>query len=401
MAQKLKPKSMSGTAFQKLERDLQSGTPGNAYIFYGEEVFLREQAIQKLKKILIPKGLDAFNFHALDGQDLTMQTLSETVEALPMMAERTLIRITDFDLFKPDKNRWKFLIDFLSDLPSHCCLVFVYDTIAYQTSQANQTNSGAGQKKGEEKKQEDNLRKELRAAIADYTEVIEFRPLNNPELIGWIQKRFQNYQKSIDTQTADYLIFFCGNFMTDLSQEIDKIAMYSQDTKITRQVINEIAIPVLSASIFQMTDAMITNRNFKQAARILGELLSMQTEPIQIVAALGKQLRKLYTACIALETGSSSSSNSDSEHIKWLQKLWKMKSEYPASLLIKTAHKTSRKWCAQAIRLCQILDQRMKSETGIDKAGELKRLLVLLYAEQRRTHEKTNSRGSGRRRPVR
>ena len=35
-------------------------------------------------------------------------------------------------------------------------------------------------------------------------------------------------------------------------------------------------------------------------------------------------------------------------------------------------------WCSQSLLMCQRLDQRMKSEKGIDSEGELKLLLMRL-----------------------
>ncbi|EJW91826.1 hypothetical protein EVA_20066, partial [gut metagenome] len=37
--------------------------------------------------------------------------------------------------------------------------------------------------------------------------------------------------------------------------------------------------------------------------------------------------------------------------------------------------------CADAVTMCQVLDHRMKSERGLDAAGELKLLLVRLGAK--------------------
>jgi DNA polymerase-3 subunit delta len=97
----------------------------------------------------------------------------------------------------------------------------------------------------------------------------------------------------------------------------------------------------------------------------------MQTEPILILAALGSQIRRIYTARIAVESGKDK---------YWLMELWEMKSDYPAKLLLSAAKKTTIEWCTNAIKLCQVLDRRMKSENGIDAAGELKLLLVRLGA---------------------
>ena len=99
----------------------------------------------------------------------------------------------------------------------------------------------------------------------------------------------------------------------------------------------------------------------------------MQTEPILILAALGSQLRRIWTARLALDSGRDR---------YWLMELWGMKSDYPAKLLLSAARRTTGVWCAQAVRHCQELDRRMKSERGIDGPGELKLLLVRLAAER-------------------
>ena len=62
----------------------------------------------------------------------------------------------------------------------------------------------------------------------------------------------------------------------------------------------------------------------------------------------------------------------------WLMELWGMRSDYPARLLMEAARKTTSEWCSQSLLMCQRLDQRMKSEKGIDSEGELKLLLMRL-----------------------
>ena len=56
------------------------------------------------------------------------------------------------------------------------------------------------------------------------------------------------------------------------------------------------------------------------------------------------------------------------------------KFDYPAKALLTAAKRTTAGWCADAVRQCQVLDRRMKSEKGMDAAGELKLLLVRLGA---------------------
>ena len=342
----------SSEAYQKFKADLSAGTVGCAYIFYGEESYLREYYLGELRKKLVPAGFEEFNYHRLEGKDLTVQALTEMAEAMPMLSERTLIVVTDFDIFKLGEEQREKLVALLEDIPPYCCLVFVYDTVAYKPNKTM---------------------KKLCKAIGDHVQAVEFRAQDSNDLIAWIARRFRALDKEIDRQTAEYLIFTCGGLMTGLVPEISKIAAYAKGKAITQKDIDDVADPVLSAEVFKLSDAVLQG-NYDLAASILGDLLKMQTEPIMILAALGSQLRRIYTARLAIDSGKDK---------YWLMELWDMKSDYPAKLLLSAAKRTTADWCADAVKMCQVLDRRMKSEKGIDAAGELKLLLVRLGAKRK------------------
>ena len=341
-----------GAALQKLKADLAAGSIGGAYIFYGEESYLREYYLGKLREALVPPGFETFNYHALEGRDLTAESLTEMAEAMPMMAERTLLVVTDWDLFKLGEDQRTKLTALLEDLPPYCCLVFVYDTLEYKPNRTQ---------------------KKLCKALDARVEAVEFRAASSTDLLPWIARRFRALGKDIDRQTAEYLVFTCGGLMTGLLPEIEKIAAYAKGKTVTRADVDAVADPVLSAEVFKLSDAVLQGR-YDEAASILGDLLKMQTEPIMILAALGGQLRRIWSARLALDSGRDR---------YWLMELWGMRSDYPAKLLLSAARRTTVEWCAQAVRQCQVLDRRMKSERGVDSAGELKLLLVRLAAGRR------------------
>ena len=161
--------------------------------------------------------------------------------------------------------------------------------------------------------------------------------------------------------------------MTGLVPEIAKVGAYAKGKTVTQKDIDAVADPVLSAEVFKLSDAVLAG-SYDQAARILGDLLKMQTEPILILGMLGAQLRRIYTARLALDSGKDK---------YWLMSLWGYKSDYPVRMLLSAAKKATAQWCAGAVKECQVLDRRMKSEKGIDSAGELKLLLVRLGAQRR------------------
>lgn len=132
--------------------------------------------------------------------------------------------------------------------------------------------------------------------------------------------------------------------------------------------IDAVADPVLDARIFDMTNA-VTARDYDRAAAVLAELFRMQTEPIAILAVLGRELRQLYTARLALD---------GKKDAVWVKELWRMTSAYPATKLMEAARSVSRPWCRDAVRRCQTLDRRMKSERNLDAEGALKLFLMEL-----------------------
>ena len=89
-----------------------------------------------MRKALVPEGFEEFNFHRLEGKGLTAQTLTETVEAMPMMAQRTLVQVVDWDLFKLAEDQRSLVVALLEDLPDYCCLVLVYDQVEYKPNRS-------------------------------------------------------------------------------------------------------------------------------------------------------------------------------------------------------------------------------------------------------------------------
>ena len=127
------PKNKPDTSgLDKLKKDLSTGKPGHLYIFHGEETYLRDHYLGRLREAVLTGGLGEFNRHDLSAKDMSPHALEEAVDCLPMMAERTLVEVTDFDLFKAGEKDREGYIRILSNLPDYCCLVFLYDILEYK-----------------------------------------------------------------------------------------------------------------------------------------------------------------------------------------------------------------------------------------------------------------------------
>lgn len=338
------PKSKLDTAgLDTLKKDLSAGKPGQLYIFHGEETYLRDHYLRQLQEAVLTGGLGEFNRHDLGAKDMSPHVLEEAVDCLPMMAERTLIQVTDFDLFKAGEKDREAYIHILSNLPDYCCLVLLYDLIEYKP----------------------DARTKLTGVIKQYGTAVNFARQSSRELTDWVRRHFKAQGKDIDLRLCEELIFLCGDLMQNLQQEIGKISAYAEGTHITRAEIEAVATPQLSAVVFRIADA-IGEKDYDRAAAVLGELYQMQKSPYEIMSALSKQMRQLYSARLALEQGRNSA---------YVAKLWGMR--FPADRLMGSARRFPLSWCRRAVIGCAQTDLAMKS-TGQDAKELLTTLLLEL-----------------------
>lgn len=332
MAQKTKA---DNSAMKKLKQDLKEGGLGSLYVFHGEESYLREFYLGEMKKKLLPAGLEEFNLHTIPGKECTVERLSQTIDCLPMMSERTLVVVTDYDLFGGGAGQREGMMELFAQLPDYCCLVFVYDLLEYKP----------------------DARTKMAAALKKYGQVVPFKRQEQGDLVDWIARRFRALDHDIGSEEAKYLIFLCGDLMNNLISEIGKIGAYARHRKITREDIDAVAIPQIDAIVFQMTDA-IARGDFDKAAAVMSDLLSGQESPIMILSVVGKYFRQLYTARLVYENRKGTAD---------LMAMWGMKNSWPAEKLMDAARRYSLPWCRNAVRRCAETDLAMKSYGGDER----------------------------------
>lgn len=344
-----KPKT-DNTAMRELKQALRSGAPGRLYLFYGEEAYLREYYLGELKKTLLPEGLEDFNLHTAEGKACSVAWIEQAVNCFPMMSERTLVLVTDFDLFGLNESDRDTLISLLADLPDYCCLAFVYDLLPYKA----------------------DGRSKVATVLKSHGAIVNFQRQEQGDLTDWICRRFKATGHTIDTEDARYLIFLCGDLMNNLASEIGKIAAFCTTQRVTREAIDAVAIPLIDAVVFQMTDA-IAHKNFDKAASVLADLLHAQEPGMKILSSMGKYFRQLYTARLYLDNGKGRDE---------FMSLWGIKNSWQADKLLDAARGFSLTWCRHAVRRCSETELLLKTSYGQEQEV-LVSLLMELAAGRR------------------
>lgn len=340
----------SADSFQALKAALRAKTPERVYIFHGEEKFLLNYYLQQLRKLLVDPLTESFNFHKLTAEQFDVRALSEAVENLPMMADRTMVWVDEVDIFKlPEDDRTK-LQQVISDVPEYCTVVFTYETTAWKP---------------------DKRLKKYWDTIESYAQIVEFAKQDHKDLVSWISRHFAANQKNISTQLCMYLIDITGGTMTALAGEIEKICAYSDAPAITKADIDAVTEPVLDAVVFDMTN-FLTDGKSGQAFEKLQELLKLQNDPIAILGAIGGHFRRISAARVVLDSGKG---------VDALCKLANLK-EYPAQKTMAVARKISASSLAKISQLVLETDYRMK--TSYDEPKRLLEILLLQISQEAR-----------------
>lgn len=328
--------------YKDLSTELKSTGPARLYLLYGEEDYLREAFMGELKAVCLPGGEDDFSYHRLDGPVIDQRELSEAVNAVPFMTERSLCEVRGFDLNKCRDTDAEALESVLSDIPDYCTLVFV---------------QASGY--------EPDWRLKLSKSIKKRGRVVNFTSQGQGQLLPWIRRRFAALGKTAAPDAAMRLIYTSGELMGGLIPEIEKIAAGVSGDMVTVADIDRLAHRMPEARVFDMTDCL-AQRDYDGAARLLSELLSSGEEPIKTLAMIGMQMRRLYAARLALDEGLGTA---------YVNEVCGIRYDFIVKKLMSAARGFTLEQLSNAVRLCADTDYAMKS-SGADDADLLGELLI-------------------------
>ena len=260
------------------------------YLFYGEETYLLETRVKKIKKEYQQLIL-GINFIQVD--DTNVEELIADLETPAFGFDKKLIIAKNTGIFKKEKKTTKsdskkkkvddtklplnekiakYIQENLEELKNTVDLVFVEQEVdknaLYQT-------------------------------IEKVGEVNEFALLKLPDLIANIKKIAVAYKVNIDDATAKYLVECCGTSMQDLINELRKLIEYKgENSNITKQDIDLLCTKQIQAVIFDLTDNL-GKKETSKALEVYNGLISNK-EPIQkILITLYNHFKKLYIIKIA------------------------------------------------------------------------------------------------------
>lgn len=262
----------------------------NVYLFYGEEAYLINNALEKLKSKLIDPSLEQLNYTILDSNEITVERIIDTCETLPFMSEKKLVYIKNLDIFKGKSKIFseedqKYLVDYIKNIPESTTVVF-YGIFSIDT------------------------RRKVVKEIKKHGEIVEFTKLKDSEFNRWIKKVFKSYKKSIELKelsilknNLDYLGKNGTRDLLDARNEIQKIIPFmGEEEKVEEYHIEEILSSSFQNNIFKLIDS-IEKRNPSESIKRFNHILNEGEPILKILTTLGNQMKNILSVKLLLEEG--------------------------------------------------------------------------------------------------
>lgn len=239
----------------------------SSFLFLGEENFLKEELIEKLKaKFLTPeaKDLDYGMFYAKD-KDFNIREMLDALNTPPFMAKKRIIILRDTDAL-PESSK-ESVIFYLKN-PAETS-IFIIDT------------------------KSNVIKGEFLLEASKLTKLTYARKLTDGEINIWLSKKAKLAGKKISIEAINLIKENLSHDLHILSSSMSNLILYTgKRPDIKRQdVENLISVSPLNTS-FDLLDA-IEKKDAKRALTMFTSLQKQRKKEIEFLGLLGWQFRML------------------------------------------------------------------------------------------------------------
>lgn len=233
------------------------------HFLWGDEDYLIERAINKLKKEILGNDVNELNYRAVDNPNFAQ--FSELIRTNAMMFGDVIIQIKCQKYFLESKTKEKLddkqtaeLISGLNNVSDKIHLILVCPT-----------------PRGEKKKPDS--RKKLYKEILKLTKPQEFpsyRSYEEYKLIPIIQKMANDIDLKINQNECSLLIQTVGSSLRDISTQLEKLKLYAHPQNVvSEKMIKEIVNS--NSDIFNLVD-LILAKKWTQTMNLINEILQKE-----------------------------------------------------------------------------------------------------------------------------
>lgn len=258
-----------GNAWSELKSAIAAGRFEPIYLFHGEERWFIDALQRDIVEHAVPAHERDFNYDLLYGAEVDAQQALSACQAYPMMAERRLVVIRDFDQMK---NNAVFKV--LAERPNPTCVVVL-------------VCSG-----------KPNMSRHPYRALKGTARVEEFAALWPNQVPRWIDVLAKEKGYSIEPKAVQMMADFIGTSLSTAASELDKLSVFAGERQVlTADDVVQATGQTREFNVFEL-QRVVGEACYSDALRISERLLQQSSNPrgecTRIVSVLSSFFLKLW-----------------------------------------------------------------------------------------------------------
>lgn len=335
---------MAKSTAAKIEQALSKGTVAPVYLLTGEDLFRKKELIAKITSAVHP---DDFNIYSSCADKANLGEVLALANTAPVFSERRLVILTGIEKLRKDPK--EALIRYLENPLDTTVLVLTHnDSKKFKTEKA------------------------LAAAAAAGGDTANFDELKRDDLVMWIRQRLKQNGLNAEFDAVETLCEAVGGDLNALSQEIEKLALYTAERE-NKTITKEDVLAGVGFSKeenpFELSNA-VQYMNKKKALQLVDKLLDSGEEPVGVLAKITYPIEKMARIKVMSNAGMPSVEISRAAGLMfWESALVNNARNFPSEeIFLKTLD-----------RIIEA-DKALKTSTASDPKTLIKGILMTLFA---------------------
>ena len=224
-----------------------------------------------------------FNLQYFDGK-APVEEIAEAAEALPMMAQRKCVVVSDYDAESANAAETGKLKQLLADPPPSCVLLFRVRSVEVNPKKSAKWRS-------------------FIKLVDQCGYSVPFPRREGAALNKLLIDAAAKRGCAITGDCAKYFIRQCGTDLTTLLGELEKLCAFcSGEGVITQEAVDAVVVKTPETAVYRLASALISGK-YGEAFGVLDTLFYQREEPVFILGTLSAAYIDLYRAKAALESG--------------------------------------------------------------------------------------------------
>ena len=244
-------------------------------LLLGKEKLLKDQIIDEIKQTYVKnKFSEDFNFNVFYGNDVSLNQILDIANTLPVMSDKRVIVVHDFD----SVPKYKTILEFYQNPSDTTVLILISNNEQYYYAF------------------DKSFQKKFKTLYGKLGELKIFYKMKDSDIKTWIREEFRSKGKKVGFDVSEYLFSIVGSNLYDLKNEIGKIDTFlGSKENVSIDDIRSIVSHNFSSSIDTLLEAL-SEKDIKKSLEFFN-IYYQKKEPLLLLAgALHKFFKKLVHA---------------------------------------------------------------------------------------------------------